>query len=345
MDWFIELKKYRDSDVKKSSENYLSIAFTGLLCSEKSIMNKVLGLLFKEHTFQNPIIEVQEHIIDRNIPDIVIYDTDDNNEIVFVGVIECKLGAPPSEKQIESYRLALKKKYPKIRHDLIFLGRLPKPFFNCLSSNKVFCWEELLEVFMELNRSKEYYLINEFIKLMEIEGLIMPNKISNSWINVLTSYYNTIESIKKMILIIAQNLVEEKLLVGNVQLEAGERSTWYRGIRLSNKDQVDLGIYLVWWHNISRTVNLGLVVNIFNPVERINKLEGQTITMSTGEQILFSIQNENDWKWPGMRVMYEISESNSNFWNLESSDQIIYMTDIFSEILIKSNLCSPTPQH
>ncbi|OGU73482.1 MAG: hypothetical protein A2V93_10230 [Ignavibacteria bacterium RBG_16_34_14] len=58
-----------------------------------------------------------------------------------------------------------------------------------------------------------------------------------------------------------------------------------------------------------------------------------------------TLEDENDWGWSGMRVLYEILEDENDFWNKESSDQIIYLTDIFREILIKSELCSLTPQH
>ena len=182
MNWLIELKRYKSSDLKDSSENFLTTSLIGIINADNDLKKKFINKIFKGVVYNVIEIKTQQTLTNRKIPDILVQIKDEKGDLCFIGIIECKLDAEPDDVQIREYAEQLKKDYLNIESQVSFLGRFPKPDLKSVTG-EILTWWDVYYLFKEEsdNPILNYYR-KEFINLMNFEGITPPQKIETKWI-------------------------------------------------------------------------------------------------------------------------------------------------------------------
>ncbi|MFZ1320002.1 MAG: hypothetical protein WAT71_00450 [Ignavibacteria bacterium] len=289
MNWLIELKRYKSSDLKDSSENFLTTSLIGIINADNDLKKKFINKIFKGVVYNVIEIKTQQTLTNRKIPDILVQIKDEKGDLCFIGIIECKLDAEPDDVQIREYAEQLKKDYLNIESQVSFLGRFPKPDLKSVTG-EILTWWDVYYLFKEEsdNPILNYYR-KEFINLMNFEGITPPQKIETKWIKELELFYQNINNFENVFEKVIQNLVNtnkgmertgKKQTTINTNYGYFSRSVFYK----------ERNIYIYFGWNYDEQIPLYIGYNLENDHKfRIFKI------MEKDEFWNYDIKMQNDY--------------------------------------------------
>ena len=332
MDWFSELKKYRDTVKVNPRENFLTAVFAGLLKIDAVFRRECLSLLFPRIPNLNMTVEIQKRLTPNSQPDIKIVGKDDNHETQFIGLIECKVGAPPDDSQLKKYKDNLGQQYKHVQTDLVYLGQQPKPKFKTIQDDKVFSWAQIYQLVKSISVKEYKELRNEFIKYLIAEAIIMEKGIPNNFPQIIKAYFETINIIPQMLRMVVDRLISKDFVQGKADLDYGKQKSWGKFITLKSNKGIDFRLWFVYWSNPGLTVPLGIVIEMLNENDR-EIFYNKNIVLENGMKLSFTEFNQS-WEINNFGCTIILNEKNApDLWLLEVEEQINYLYKLVIEIL------------
>jgi len=339
MNWFTELKKYRETKNKDSFENFLSAALAGIMNADSELCINICNYMFKEHDFsKRTVSDIQRSFKVNNSNnriqvDILIMDFLDNNSLSFVGVIECKVGSPPVESQLIDYKKALENEFKNINNDVVFLGTFIPEFH----SFPRYTWIEIGNFLKNKSENETAsYLRKELLSFMQDNGLSISAPLSNSWYESIENNFLASKIIESLIKNISREFVEKGKMFGKIRIESAT-GIGYKGIKLKTNNNIEIGLYFIWYHdNFHYPFGIAINIKYSNSTNILKKYDSKKIILENDREIEF---NKTNLSWSGITCFLDINQREDKmFWSQNEDEQRNYLFRMFEEILIKSEL-------
>lgn len=334
MDWFIELKKYQDSKIKNQTENFISSVLVGILEADHETRE---GLLQKLFEIDDPsIIELDTQKSFKNstkIPDIWVIQKNENDDVTYAGIIECKVDSSPYQEQLEEYKELIQEEYPNVDTKVILLCKKGTDKHLNRDKSNTFYWYQLYEMLSsESDIQAIQYLRNEFKKLMEKENMVPHKPLDEDWLHVNVKYHSYVETIKHLVDKVSKKLEDNNGI--KIRKYAHDKPNWFRFTELESSSgaQFLLWFYWEWWDKPEERA-LVVDIRIDQPHEFIESLRNTRFTLSNGQILKYNDSVMGYYR--GCHFAIRIDRKyHDKFWNFNDFDeQVEHLYSISLEIL------------